>query len=216
MTTTHNNYELPVHLDHESFSVLESNIDDFNNNPLRDADPDIHFFSNPQTYLKSEYFTEQSFNNKFANCDSQFSLFHLNIRSVPANLTSLELYLSSLRNTFDVIALSETWLSEHNSDLFCLPGCVMESRIRGDRAGGGVSLILRDSLRYKVRDDFSKSSDCIESVSVEITSLDRRVIVVAVYRPPGTDIDSFSDSLTEFLSIIKREKNWHTYLATST
>lgn len=194
-----------IDLNTDTFSVLETNINDINSNPLRDADPDYNFFHTAQTALVSNYYSEQTFNSQFTNCNSQLSLFHLNIRSFPANLSSLDLYLSSLNNDFDIVALSETWLNAYNRDLFTLPGCVAESRIREDRAGGGVSLLLRDTLKYKMRDDLSEVNESIESLSVEITSLDKRIIIVVVYRPPGTDLEAFIGSITGVLNTIKRE-----------
>ena len=199
------NYEPSIDLNPESFTILESNIDDLNGNPLRDADPDVNFFSNVQPTLQSNYFSEHSFNARFSNSNTHLTLFHLNIRSMPANFSSLELYLSSLKLEFDVIALSETWLNAHNRDVFPLPGYAMESRIREERIGGGVSIFLRNSLKYKTRNDLSEVSEHSELVALEVTSLNRRVVVIAVYRPPGSDLNEFYNSLSVVLNTIKRE-----------
>ena len=198
-------YEPSLDLNADSFSILESNVDDINRNPLREADPDINFFANSKSTCRSDYFSEKTFNDRLSFNDALLSVFHLNIRSIPANLPSLELYLSSLRVNFDIIALTETWLSEHNHNVYRLPCYGMESRIRSDRIGGGVSLLIRESLRYRVRNDLCMMSEYLESVSVELTNLNRRVVVVAVYKPPGVNLNSFYDSMCTILNIIKHE-----------
>ena len=131
---------------------------------------------------------------------------HVNIRSVPANLSSLSNYTSSLEKAFDVIALTETWLQHHNIDSYNLHGYKMESRIRENCRGGGVSILLKESLHYKLRMDLSFYSDSFESIFLEITNLSRKVLVAAIYRPPGTDLDEFNRILSHLLDSIRSEQ----------
>ena len=44
--------------------------------------------------------------------DADFSLLHLNIRSLPHNLVNLTDCLSCLKLKFSVIGISETWLND--------------------------------------------------------------------------------------------------------
>ena len=81
--------------------MFEPNTDDLNPNPLRGADPDLNFFSETTALATCEYFHESSFNQQFSADLPQLSLFHLNIRSIPKNFSSLDLYLSSLNLQFD-------------------------------------------------------------------------------------------------------------------
>ena len=65
--------------------------------------------------------------NEFNTCNSNplclpgVSFIHLNARSLNSNFRQIEDYLKSLDYTFDVIAVSETWMS-HNSNNFNIPG----------------------------------------------------------------------------------------------
>ena len=71
---------------------------------MSDIDPDIH----NNNYSDSHYYKENSFNNVFKQSKDQLSVIHLNIRSIPANLTQFRAHLDTLRMNFKIIALSET------------------------------------------------------------------------------------------------------------
>ena len=93
----------------------------YTNNFIGDSDPDKCFF-NQHSYSLLEacnYQTEQTFNNYVSQkgiSNNNFSLFHLNIRSVPANLSSLLSDMENLDHRFSVIGLTETWLNPSNID----------------------------------------------------------------------------------------------------
>ena len=65
------------------------------------------------------YQTEQTLNNYVSQkgiSNNNFSLFHINIRSVPADLSSL--LFENLAHRFSVIGLKETWLNPSNIDAY--------------------------------------------------------------------------------------------------
>ena len=75
----------------------------------------------------------------------------------------------------------------------------------GGREGGGVALLLRDGLTYKVRPDLGVFREGVfESVFVEIVRGGgrRNDVVGVIYRPPGGDIGEFSSELARVLSLI--------------
>ncbi len=65
-------------------------------------------------------------NDFIANVQSihehSFSMIHTNMWSSNKNLTQLKKYLQSLQYTFDIIALTETWLKKYNIDTFGIDG----------------------------------------------------------------------------------------------
>ena len=75
---------------------------------------------------------------------------HLNIRSIPSNLTKLVQYLSNLNVNFDIIGISETWLNETYKDSFNLNGYNYVPLVRQDRIHGGVSLFISASISYRI------------------------------------------------------------------
>ena len=90
--------------------------------------------------------------NEFNTCNSNplglclpgVSFIHLNARSLNSNFRQIEDYLKSLdyRPTFDVIAVSETWMS-HNSNNFNIPG--YQARIQLLAKGEVVEIMENNS-----------------------------------------------------------------------
>ena len=99
------------------------------------------------------------------NC---WSLIHENICSIPRNLTSFDNYLSTLGHDFSIIGLTETWLKEHNIELYGIDGYNSEHAIRKNKSGGGVSIFIQDTLEYFIRQDLSYQNDNIECIFIEI------------------------------------------------
>ena len=66
--------------------------------------------------MNCKYFTEIEFNNYFTTPDN-FSLFNLNIRSLPKNVVNLQHFLEGININFSVLSFTETWLTEYNISL---------------------------------------------------------------------------------------------------
>ena len=69
-----------------------SYYDNYDRSILCDIDPDLNYLDRAYK-VNAEYYTEQSFNDNFAN-NCNFSLMHLNIRSIPLHFTELLCYLA--------------------------------------------------------------------------------------------------------------------------
>ena len=91
--------------------------------------------------------------------------------------------ITALEFKFDVIAISESLLSDNDNDTFCLEGY-----------GGGVVLYIRESLQHKYLPEKSKCiENCAEILSVEITlEKDKKVTICCIYRAPNTNLDTLS------------------------
>lgn len=81
-----------------------------------DLDPDQNYYNQIITQVEScDYHDEDTF--KCMTKDSkgdEFSVLHLNTRSILNKFDNLKAYLNSLENEFSVIGLSETWLNQNN------------------------------------------------------------------------------------------------------
>ena len=103
-------------------------------------------------------------------------------------------------NSFDVIAVSETWLNESIPDnSVSLPGYVI---IRHDRknlkkkGGGGVCLYVSTDISYLIVD--SSSDTDTEYLIVKLTVANTVLLVCVVYRPPLTPLpESFADAYSK-------------------
>lgn len=175
-------------------------------------DPDMNFFSDNDNPQHCKYYNEEQFNSLI---DSQskdctlFSVFHLNIRSLPKNYDQLVNLLSTLNHTFSVIGLSESWLTENSkeSGLYELPSYNSVHSIRQYRTGGGVSIFVQENIQFIHRDDLVlKCNDDVESIFIEImTDKGKNIVIGNIYRPPDTDISTFNEGLNKALESISKE-----------
>ena len=195
------------------FSPLELNDDA--SSPLGDKDPDLQFYNDQfRSVLQScDYYIEDSLNQKLSVLDiphRSFSLIHSNVRSAQKNLKKLELYLTNLNIQFPIVALTETWLQDHNFLRFGIPGFAAEHNYRTKRSGGGVSLLIKHDIEYTVRNDLLFQNDVLETLFIEIDKKEfdkeKNILIGVIYRPPGTDINVFNTSIEAILTKIKSEK----------
>ena len=173
-----------------------------------DIDPDLNYLDSA-CKVNAEYYTEQSFNDNFSN-NCNFSLMHLNIRSIPLHFTELLCYLDSLNIEFKLIALSETALNDTHTD-FKMPNYNCEIDVRPKRKGGGVSLYIHSALQYKLRRDLQLCGDA-NSVFIEIykttTNTKHNIICGCVYRPPSMSLNIFNDMMTTSFNKMQHENKY--------
>ena len=145
------------------------------------------------------------------NCvdNTYLSLIHLNIRSFQKNYSNFENYISALDFEFSIIGFSETWLTDSNKSFCSIVGYNHEYLYRQDKIGGGVSLFIKDNVKYFVRSDLSILNKHIEVIFVEIDKnqyqSSKNIVVGTLYRPPNTDIEIFNAHLNNILEILKSE-----------
>ena len=117
--------------------------------PCDEYDPDIHYYSDSQNICDSSYFDIDEFNATISKSKlaKRLSMNHCNIRSASKNSNDFSNYLDALNCKFDIIALSETWLSDNNSDIVGFPNYDQVHKFREHKRGGGVSLLMRGGKR---------------------------------------------------------------------
>ena len=180
--------------------------------PGFEYDPDIHFFNQMSQNItfNSNYYSEEGFkkyvSERNINNFNFFSLYHMNIRSTRNNSNKMLAYLETLNQKFDIIGLSETWLKENEVDLYNIQGYnhVAMPKVYAER--GGVSLYVRNIFNYEIRKDLSFRNEYCECLCIEIADI-RPVLIVIVYRRPGTDLETFTDFISNKLDIVKSDKH---------
>lgn len=101
-----------------------------------------------------------------------------NAKSLPSKLTEITHYLQD----FDIGIFSETWLNQS----FVLKIRSFDS-IRKDRMnnrGGGVAILIKDSIKYKRVADLFDCGGRIEIYAVEVLLSGVSFIIASCYRPP--------------------------------
>ena len=176
---------------------------------LSDIDPDFNYLNNIKESINSNYYNETTFNSKFKS-NTNFSLLHLNIRSVVSHFTEFLCYLDSLDFVFKVIALSETAMNATSIN-YLIPNYNCEMNIRENRKGGGVSLYVHNTFQYKIRNDLQLGG-VVNSVFVELlkttTNSRHNIICGCVYRPPSMSLSVFNKLLSDMFGKIQSENKF--------
>jgi hypothetical protein len=181
---------------------------------FNDIDPDQNFLreirgkaiTNCKYYHSSNQLEEINENSQNYN----IAMMHLNIRSIPKNLDTFLSTLHASNMKMDIITFTETWLKNGNASCYGIPGFSHEYLIRQDRAGGGVSIFIKDSWIYKVRNDLTHSSSDYELLWIEVdkesANTDSNLLIGTIYRRPGSNPADFNQILQTTLITISDEK----------
>ena len=127
----------------------------------------------------------------------------LNINGLCSHLDEVQLLVNNLG--IQIVALNETKLdSSIAKELTNISG-YQQKRLDRTCNGGGVSIYLRDSVRFKPRDNVPV--DDLELICIEIEPPKcKPLLVVAWYRPPGGLVGTFERWKRFSLFWIKRAK----------
>ena len=131
------------------------------------------------------------------------TLIHYNIRSLLPKIDELQAELDQLQCAFDIICITESWLTEKTADLAIFHNYNHYNTMRMDRRGGGVSVYVSEKYQCRVLSNISLCLDYMESLILEIKFNDCIVLLAALYRPPGALAAQFIDKLSEILSGIR-------------
>ena len=126
----------PVTFDDERYLLNNINID-----------PDVHLFSHITGY-NSTYLLESEFNELESTTVSanNFSLIHLNCRSLNKNYDHIVNYINMIKLHFSIIACTETWLTSSNEEYFGIKGYNFLCKNRITKPGGGVGMYITEGL----------------------------------------------------------------------
>ena len=137
--------------------------------------------------------------NPGPNCEySDLSICHTNIRSLKGKDKMMHINCD-LVNKYNVIALSETWLSENDaSDNYLISGYqgpIRRDRDFGQLGYGGVLLWVSNNIACRRRKDLELPD--IEALWVELRTFNKTVLLCVIYRAESNTDISFWDKLQE-------------------
>ena len=127
------------------------------------------------------------------------SLCHSNIRGLTSD--KLRAIKNSLCYKYDIITLSETFLSVSGTVNLELQG--YHPVIRRDREtfGGGLAIYVKDNILFKHKVNFSSNN--IENLWIEISTVQGKLFICNCYRPPSNDV--FWECLSDNVEHVKSE-----------
>ena len=140
--------------------------------------------------------------------NNNFSLLHLNTRSLQKHHDDLFSLMTITDHGFDVVGCSETWLNERSHiESLNIEGYRLINKNRSDKIGGGVCFYVRSKLNAIVCEDLIIDDGLSDSLFIEIkTSNTKKYVIGVVYRPPDSDFNLFRLKL-ELLFNLNRKNN---------
>ena len=140
---------------------------------------------------------------------NEFSLCHMNIRSLKANLSSFEICLENIGLKFYKIGVSETWLNDVTCNLYNIHGYNLIETPRSGRTGGGVGIYVRHDISFEKRNNLALpvfDQSAYESVFIELDKKKhlKRTRIGVIFRPPSTDLKLFNENMESLLTYLKK------------
>lgn len=129
------------------------------------------------------------------------SFIHLNVQSANNKATELETFFSEIGNLCDVVMFTETWYTDA-SNIFQLPNKKAFYLNRESRRGGGVSLLVNESISCDLFSNFSCTNENIEVLCVETND----TLFVVCYRPPDGSLSAFFTFMDNLLSFVNENR----------
>ena len=151
-----------------------------------------------------KYFDLDEFKDLISGCKENFSLFNLNIRSLPNKVSELEeLILDTLSNDtfkFSIISLQEIWQIKCKNQINLEGYHPLIYKERDGRKGGGVGMYIDSKFRYETIEEFSFIREDFESLVIKVFLDDKKFkIIVNLYRIPNSSIEIFLEWLNNLL-----------------
>lgn len=130
---------------------------------------------------------------KYSINTNNFSLLHINTRSLKKHYDELISLLSITDCGFDVVGCSETWLKESSHlDSLSIDGYTLFNKNRLNRSGGGVCLYINSNLTATICEDLAIGDDHSDSLFLQLTLNNAKTLIIGViYRPPDSDLNTF-------------------------
>ena len=149
----------------------------------------------------SNYYDLDGYNKLATHDTNKINILHINSRSLPKNIDNIIAFLATLSTTPDILAVTETWLTNINKQLHQLPGYHSYHLVRTNRAHGGVTIYISNKLQSQQIPDLTLINDDIEINTVEITSETLSFILCAIYRPHSKHelVEEFTNTLSALL-----------------
>lgn len=133
------------------------------------------------------------------NINDSLTILHLNIRSIGSNFNELQLLLKRINIGFDVLVLSECWLSKCHH-LPTLPGYT-SYKTSFTNQNDGVVAFVRASLPCTIAKPFFNDANCL------VLKFNSELAILAVYRSPSTrNVSKFLESLDTTLKSLSNFK----------
>ena len=174
----------------------------------KELDPDSNYYGNYYTAIEnySKYYSPSQLAHKFVNSPPSFSIMHLNCRSIASKTSEIQLLLHQL--PVNVMAVTETWLTDAAAETILYPGYKFIHKSRGDTRGGGIGFLAQDNIEFHKIDLLpTSSSSSYESMFINIPcNRGADMLIGVIYRPPGSKLELFNAEIELLLATLATKK----------
>lgn len=139
--------------------------------------------------------------------EEHLSIIHFNCRSLYRNFNTIKKYQLLLKQSFSIIAMSETWFREERGIDYEIEGYKLIYVNRTDKLSGGVAMYINKNLRFKIVENMTLAiHNILECVTIEIfNNKKKNDIVSCIYRTHSSDLDLFNDWMERTFSTINNK-----------
>lgn len=128
------------------------------------------------------------------------SLLHVNARSVCNKKDELMLFFQSFKFKFDIIMLTETWLT--NDQAYVLPDYREVCLNRSNKRGGGVAILMLNDSAYDIITEYS----CVCEDFEVLCARSANSLFVVMYRPPSGSTRAFFTYIEKLFYFVSENK----------
>ena len=126
-------------------NLTQSNYTEYKkSNFENNIDPNNNYFNSVN--VSCLYYTNDTFND-LADKFKGILVIHFNSRSLNKNISSIQNLLSELHYSFDLIAVTETWLDPESIEHCKLNGYHVIHQLRDNKRGGGCCIFVKNSYK---------------------------------------------------------------------
>lgn len=125
-----------------------------------------------------------------------FSTLSLNIRSLNRNFGKLEILLQQLDVKPDIIATTETWISDSRPLIHTLNDYTFINK-SSDGIAGGAGIFVKNNLDYKIINLYNLDILNCEDLWIELSlNNNKKLVVASLYRHPDYHITDFQNKFS--------------------
>jgi exonuclease III len=129
---------------------------------------------------------------------NDLSIFHCNIRSINLHFNEILVYLKTITQPFEIIILTETWLSEYLN--FDINGYITYNFLGLLKKADGVTIFIRNNVNITdLNTNIIRDWNSIE-INFKFNELNYKII--GIYRSPSLAINNFLMGIDAYLSNI--------------
>ena len=185
-------------------------MDNEMSNLLEKIDPDNNDFM--ENFINFESYNLDNFEKSCIDRSNSFNILHHNSRSISreGRLEDYDIMLDSIKNPFHVLAFTETWLNNGNVNQIEFEGYEAFHCLRQDSndpqskdIGGGISVFIREGIKYKIHHNMNVSLSHTETLFVEVNFDNKKYLIGIIYRVPNTNLENFLDTINSLIEPVR-------------